>query len=174
MAFVGENPTRLKVRIWVQAQRQRLNSPQEKRYIIGRVENGTTARKASLELSLLSILPVLPESPFVIPSGRAYGRVIAGNLGSLNRLEYTVIGDAVNVAARLEKMTKQIGSPIAITQTVYNGLDECHRNVFGTHGQIELHGKSEVVPVYRLVVPTAVGIKSRIIRAPKPQFESVE
>ena len=41
--------------------------------------------------------------------GLHYGSLIAGNIGSSSRMEYTVIGDTVNVAARLESMTKQLG-----------------------------------------------------------------
>jgi class 3 adenylate cyclase len=50
------------------------------------------------------------------------GRVLAGTVGGGGKLEFTLIGDAVNVAARVEQVTKQTGDPILLTQATRDAL----------------------------------------------------
>jgi len=57
------------------------------------------------------------EAPLGFSVGVASGEVVAGTIGAEDRLEYTVIGDAVNVAARLQEVAKQRGHDLLITET---------------------------------------------------------
>ena len=76
------------------------------------------------------------------------GKVIAGTIGGAGKLEFTLIGDAVNVAARVEQLTKTTGDAILLTQQTVDGMA-------GTTGLVDrgLHavkGKSTAVQVYGL------------------------
>ena len=48
--------------------------------------------------------------------GVHFGEGIAGNVGTTDRLQYTVMGDAVNLAARLEQITKDVGEPVVVSE----------------------------------------------------------
>jgi len=54
--------------------------------------------------------------PLSVTAGLAYGEVVYGDLGSAERKDYTALGDAVNVAARLQDLAKQLGVTVLMTQ----------------------------------------------------------
>jgi adenylate cyclase len=80
--------------------------------------------------------------------GVASGAAVVGNLGSEKRMEYTAIGDVVNVAARLESMAKP--GQTLLTSVVAKGAGD--RFDVAPLGAQVLRGKSEKVEVYELVV----------------------
>ena len=78
--------------------------------------------------------------------GIASGRVIAGYTGSQHRATYTCVGDTVNLAARLESHTKELGRSILIDENTRDGLDG--EIEVQAEGELMLKGKANPVNVY--------------------------
>jgi adenylate cyclase len=93
--------------------------------------------------------------PLRIGIGINTGPVVAGGVGSEDRLEYTVLGDAVNVAARLESLTKDYPQhDILISEATLHALPDRKQVKIVNLGQVMVKGKSE--PVRVLAVLDAV------------------
>ncbi|MEO1141992.1 MAG: adenylate/guanylate cyclase domain-containing protein, partial [Pseudomonadota bacterium] len=86
--------------------------------------------------------------------GLHYGDAIAGNIGDENRLEYTVLGDAVNVASRLETMTRKLGTSLLVSDATIRNADRYKKSeTFSqlTEGEsISLKGRVHPVDIWLL------------------------
>mgnify|MGYP000264060004 FL=1 len=92
------------------------------------------------------VRPANVKDPIGFGIGITTGEVFAGNIGNVHKLEYTILGDPVNLSARLEAMTKNAKVDILI--------DEKTRQVGGDRLKVKklqtstVRGKSEEVMIY--------------------------
>jgi class 3 adenylate cyclase len=75
--------------------------------------------------------------------------VVVGSVGGGGRLEFAVIGDPVNVAARVENLTRETGDPVLVTEATRCLLSDSADGL-ESRGEFALKGVSEPVPIYSL------------------------
>lgn len=81
--------------------------------------------------------------------GINYGEAVVGNIGSTQRLEYTVIGDSVNTAARLQTLAQ--GGEIVVSDSVYQQVKD--QFDFIPMEPVQVKGKAKVLKVWKIKLP---------------------
>jgi class 3 adenylate cyclase len=76
------------------------------------------------------------------------GPVLAGNIGSAERLSYALVGDAVNLASRIQQLTKEMGGDILVSGSTRRLLDGDVETI--PLPAVRVKGKSAEIEVYRL------------------------
>ncbi len=92
-----------------------------------------------------------PGHEFRIGVGLNAGEAMLGNVGTGENQSFTVVGDSVNVAFRLESLTKEKGSPVVVSRSIVDAADAGFR--FRDLGLAEVKGRREPVSIWALELP---------------------
>ncbi|BAY77019.1 adenylate/guanylate cyclase with GAF and PAS/PAC sensors [Nostoc linckia NIES-25] len=111
------------------------------------VQSALDMRQRLEEFNQRRIIQAQPEIRIGI--GISSGEVVSGNIGSRKRMDYTVIGDGVNLSSRLEGVTKEYGCDILLSEFTYK---LCSDRIWVRQlDRIRVKGKHQAVDIYELI-----------------------
>ncbi|MGB3508827.1 MAG: adenylate/guanylate cyclase domain-containing protein [Microcoleaceae cyanobacterium] len=88
------------------------------------------------------------KSPIAIGIGINTGSLMLGTVGGLNRMDTTVISDAVNLASRLQDLTKLYGASLIISKQTFLELKDYKKYNYRFLGEVRVKGKKDVVSIF--------------------------
>ena len=100
-------------------------------------------------------------TPISVGVGIHTGRVMMGIIGDQERRDANVISDAVNIASRLEGLTKILGSTILLSEKTLTGILTPELFMFRFLGHIRVRGKAEPLDVYEMISPNAPELREK-------------
>ena len=111
-------------------------------------DHADKAMKAALQILNISDQEKFGGRHLVTRIGINTGLVFAGNVGSGDRFNYTVHGDAVNIASRLEALNKEMGTRILVSSATYDLLKDDYE--LSECKTLQIEGKDSPVEVYSI------------------------
>lgn len=121
--------------------------------IMALFDDAESALKAAIEMRIeLRVYNANRRSsgyrPIDTGMGLHYGRLMLGTVGSEKRLQMTVVGDTVNLASRIEKLTKVFGTPFLLTDSVYKRLKQPEAYLLRELDSVRVRGKNQPIVLY--------------------------
>ena len=104
-------------------------------------------------LAIIEQVKALSDSGAIVPTtisiGLHLGEVVTGNVGSEQRKEYTVVGDTVNLAARIEHLNKRYQSQLLVSESVWEAVADA-RFDWELLEAVRVRGRVEEIRIYKL------------------------
>jgi len=95
---------------------------------------------------------VIPQTRLGI--GIHFGEAITGNIGSVSRKQYTITGNVVILASRIEQLNKNYNSQLLISEEVFNELNNKVKDKYVSLGPVNVKGRKEPISIYQLIEKT--------------------
>jgi adenylate cyclase len=94
------------------------------------------------------------DAPIAVGVGIASGQAFVGNIRTSDRFVYTAVGDVVNLASRIQGLTRELQAAVAIDARTHRAAGDSAAR-FKRHERIRIRGRAEPVDVYSLPVAAA-------------------